>query len=102
MIAARELVASGVPSGTVVYADHQVSGRGRLPGRTWVCKPGDGLLFTMAVTEARPVGAPLRAGLAVALAIKHFSAAAALPGAVFSIWHNLSGATLAYFWSRKH
>ena len=27
--------------------------------------------------------------------------AAALPGAVFSIWHNLSGSALAYFWSKK-
>jgi len=41
-------------------------------------------------------------GLAVALAIKHFSATAALPGAIFSIWHNLSGSTLAFFWSKKH
>lgn len=41
-------------------------------------------------------------GLAVALAIKHFSAAAALPGAIFSIWHNLSGSLLAYFWSKKY
>lgn len=41
-------------------------------------------------------------GLAVALAIKHFSAAAALPGAIFSIWHNLSGSALAYYWSKKH
>jgi BASS family bile acid:Na+ symporter len=40
-------------------------------------------------------------GLGVALAVKHFSAAAALPGAVFSIWHNLSGATLAAYWSRR-
>lgn len=40
-------------------------------------------------------------GLAVALAIKHFSASAALPGAVFSIWHNISGSVLAYFWSKK-
>lgn len=40
-------------------------------------------------------------GLAVALAIKHFSAAAALPGAVFSIWHNISGSTLAFIWSKK-
>lgn len=40
-------------------------------------------------------------GLAVALAIKHFSAAAALPGAVFSIWHNISGSALAFFWSKK-
>jgi BASS family bile acid:Na+ symporter len=41
-------------------------------------------------------------GLAVALAIKHFSVAAALPGAVFSIWHNLTGSAMAYFWTRKH
>jgi BASS family bile acid:Na+ symporter len=40
-------------------------------------------------------------GLGVALAVKYFSAAAALPGAVFSIWHNLSGATLAAFWLKS-
>lgn len=39
-------------------------------------------------------------GLAVALAIKYFSAAAALPGALFSIWHNLSGSLMALLWSR--
>ena len=40
-------------------------------------------------------------GLAVALAIKYFSPAAALPGALFSIWHNLSGSLLAAWWSRR-
>jgi BASS family bile acid:Na+ symporter len=40
-------------------------------------------------------------GLAVALAVKYFSAAAALPGALFSIWHNLSGSTLAGYWCRQ-
>jgi BASS family bile acid:Na+ symporter len=40
-------------------------------------------------------------GLAVALAVKYFSPAAALPGAVFSVWHNLSGALLASWWSRR-
>jgi len=40
-------------------------------------------------------------GLAVALAGKHLSAAAALPGALFSVWHNLSGSVLAAWWSRK-
>ncbi|PWB77650.1 MAG: bile acid:sodium symporter, partial [Candidatus Methylomirabilota bacterium] len=39
-------------------------------------------------------------GLAVALAVKYFSPATALPGALFSIWHNLSGAALASIWSR--
>lgn len=40
-------------------------------------------------------------GLSVALAIKYFSPVAALPGAIFSIWHNLSGALLAAFWRRE-
>ena len=40
-------------------------------------------------------------GLAVALAGKYLSTAAALPGALFSIWHNLSGAALAAWWSRR-
>ncbi len=40
-------------------------------------------------------------GLAVALAAKYFAASAALPGAIFSIWHNLSGSMLAGYWSRS-
>jgi BASS family bile acid:Na+ symporter len=40
-------------------------------------------------------------GLAVALAVKYFSATAALPGALFSVWHNLSGSLLAGYWSRR-
>lgn len=54
-------------------------------------------------TEARTIAIEVgmqNSGLSVALAIKHFTAAAALPGAIFSIWHNLSGAFLAGHWSR--
>jgi len=40
-------------------------------------------------------------GLGVALAVKYFSAAAALPGALFSIWHNLSGSLLAGWWRHR-
>ncbi|MFW5444312.1 MAG: bile acid:sodium symporter family protein [Methylococcaceae bacterium] len=40
-------------------------------------------------------------GLSVALAVKYFSITAALPGALFSIWHNISGSLLAFYWSRK-
>ena len=39
-------------------------------------------------------------GLSVALAIKYFSTLAALPGALFSIWHNISGSILAAYWRR--
>ncbi|MBA8823066.1 BASS family bile acid:Na+ symporter [Saccharopolyspora lacisalsi] len=40
-------------------------------------------------------------GLAASLATVHFTPLAALPAAVFSVWHNLSGATVASFWSRR-
>lgn len=41
-------------------------------------------------------------GLATALALgtPAFGAQAALPGAVFSLWHNLTGSALAAWWSR--
>ena len=40
-------------------------------------------------------------GLSVALAAKYFTAAAAIPGALFSVWHNLSGSILAGYWSSR-
>ena len=40
-------------------------------------------------------------GLSVALAVGFFTPLAALPGALFSIWHNLSGSLLAGYWSRN-
>ncbi|MFJ2754833.1 bile acid:sodium symporter family protein [Nocardioides sp. NPDC087217] len=40
-------------------------------------------------------------GLAAALATVHFSPAAALPAAIFSVWHNVSGSILASYWSRR-
>ncbi|HXQ31345.1 MAG TPA: bile acid:sodium symporter family protein [Steroidobacteraceae bacterium] len=40
-------------------------------------------------------------GLSVALALKLFSPAAALPGAIFSVWHNLTGSALAALWARR-
>ncbi|WP_432494016.1 bile acid:sodium symporter family protein [Kineococcus auxinigenes] len=40
-------------------------------------------------------------GLAAALATVHFAPAAALPAAIFSVWHNVSGSLLASWWSRR-
>lgn len=60
--------------------------------------------FNLSETDARAVAIEVgmqNSGLGVALAIQYFSAQAALPGAIFSIWHNLSGAGLASFWSRR-
>jgi bile acid:Na+ symporter, BASS family len=54
--------------------------------------------------EARTVSIEVgmqNSGLGVALALQYFSALAALPGALFSVWHNLSGSILAWWW-RQH
>ena len=40
-------------------------------------------------------------GLAVSLAMTHFSAAAAIPGAIFSVWHNISGSIAANYLAQK-
>ncbi|WP_456269423.1 bile acid:sodium symporter family protein [Kushneria sp. AK178] len=40
-------------------------------------------------------------GLAATLATSFFPAAAALPGALFSVWHNISGSILAGYWKRR-
>lgn len=40
-------------------------------------------------------------GLAASLATTHFSPLAALPAALFSVWHNVSGSALATYWARR-
>ncbi|MGB0370950.1 MAG: bile acid:sodium symporter family protein [Opitutales bacterium] len=40
-------------------------------------------------------------GLAAALAVAHFSPEAAVPAALFSAWHNITGPSLAALWSRS-
>lgn len=40
-------------------------------------------------------------GLAVALAIAHLDPIAAIPGVIFSVWHNFTGSLLAGYWGSK-
>lgn len=40
-------------------------------------------------------------GLAASLAVLYFSPVAAIPAAIFSVWHNVTGAALASLWSRQ-
>jgi BASS family bile acid:Na+ symporter len=40
-------------------------------------------------------------GLAAALAMKFFTPVAAVPGTIFSVWHNISGSLLAGYWAKK-
>jgi len=51
--------------------------------------------------EARTIALEVgmqNSGLGVALALKFYGPMAALPGALFSVWHNISGSLLAAFW----
>ncbi len=61
-------------------------------------------MFGMDVLRARAVSFEIgmqNSGLAVALANTYFGALAALPGAIFSVWMNISGSALAWWWRRN-
>jgi BASS family bile acid:Na+ symporter len=60
-------------------------------------------LFKASKQNARTIAFEVgmqNSGLGVSLATQFFSAASALPGAIFSIVHNLSGVTLASRWGK--
>ncbi|MDN3554431.1 bile acid:sodium symporter family protein [Halomonas maura] len=59
-----------------------------------------GFEVRVARTVAIEVGMQ-NSGLAVTLASQFFTASAALPGALFSVWHNVSGSLLAGYWKRR-
>ncbi len=40
-------------------------------------------------------------GLAVVLAMTHLDPLAAVPGAIFSVWHNIVGGVIADYWSKR-
>ncbi len=64
---------------------------------------GVGKLFKCSNKDARTLAIEVgmqNSGLSVALTTKFFTATAALPGAIFSLWHNISGIMLAKFWNK--
>jgi BirA family biotin operon repressor/biotin-[acetyl-CoA-carboxylase] ligase len=52
-VGSTQVAAAGLPVGSIVVADHQTEGRGRL-GRTWQSAPGGGLYATF-VLAPRPL-----------------------------------------------
>lgn len=70
---ARELAEEGAPEGTLVMAESQTRGRGRL-GKTWHSPPGTGLYFSIILRpQLNPSDLPkitLLAGIAMAEAIE--------------------------------
>lgn len=73
----------------------------------------NGIGYLLGFTAGKLTGMPLakrkaiavevgmqNSGLGAALANAHFSPLAAVPSAIFSVWHNISGALLANYFSR--
>lgn len=75
----------------------------------------NGLGYALGYTAARLFRLPIpsrrttaievgmqNSGLAAGLARQYLTPEAALPGAIFSVWHNVSGAVLAAYWRRRN
>ena len=61
-------------------------------------------IFNMNTAKTKAISIEVgmqNSGLAVSLAMTHFSATAAIPGAIFSVWHNISGSIAANYMSRQ-
>jgi BirA family biotin operon repressor/biotin-[acetyl-CoA-carboxylase] ligase len=90
MDVARDLTAQGAPHGTVITADFQEAGRGRIRQRTWNMEPCINLPFTILLRFSRiediPAALTLRTGLAAARAMEKFIPA--LSGRVLVKWPN--------------
>lgn len=62
--------------------------------------------FKLPSADARAISIEVgmqNSGLGVALSAVHFAASpvTAVPSAIFSLWHNISGASLATYWARQ-
>jgi BirA family biotin operon repressor/biotin-[acetyl-CoA-carboxylase] ligase len=86
----RRLANRGAVHGTVIIADFQEAGRGRIQSRPWIGRAGENLFATILLRypgiSAVPKALTLRTGLAIALAVEDF--APPLTGAVEVKWPN--------------
>jgi BASS family bile acid:Na+ symporter len=92
----REQIASVGPTVMLAVSLHN------LLGLTLAFAVARALRFSQAECRTLAIEVGMQnSGLGVVLAHRYFSALAALPGAIFSIWHNLTGSLLAAYWSRR-
>jgi BASS family bile acid:Na+ symporter len=100
-----------IVAAVVAVNREQLAQSGLLVGAVVVAHNGLGLLLGYWAGKAAAMGAPQckalsievgmqNSGLGAALAQAHFSPLAAVPSAVFSVWHNISGAALAAYFRR--
>ena len=98
--------------GVVALSSSKLLEKGALIGMVVVCHNVFGLglgylmakVFRLSPPKARAVGIEVgmqNSGLAASLAIMYFNPAAAIPGAIFSVWHNVSGSIVANYFVRK-
>lgn len=63
-----------------------------------------GHLFHLDSQKSRTIAIEVgmqNSGMAASLAVLYFNPVAAIPGAIFSVWHNVSGSILANFFARR-
>ena len=104
---AHELAADGAEAGTLIVANTQHAGRGRL-GRTWRSAPGAGIWLTL-IERPADAGAlevlSLRVGLALAPALDPFTGVAVQlkwPNDLYLHGRKLAGILIEARWRERH
>ena len=94
-LSASKLFAVG-PMMAVIVVLHNVIGLALGYGLAKLCRMDSRRARTVSIEVGMQ-----NSGLAAALAVLYFDPAAAIPGAIFSVWHNVSGSVVANFFARR-
>jgi BirA family biotin operon repressor/biotin-[acetyl-CoA-carboxylase] ligase len=86
MSRAADLAAEGAPEGTIVLADHQTAGRGRL-GRVWTAPPGSSLMLSVVLRPELPPGRAWAVAAVAGVALADAAVALGVPGIALK-WPN--------------
>lgn len=104
---AHDLARQGVEAGTIIVANSQVAGRGRM-GRSWRSEPGAGLWLTLIERPADPSALDvlsLRVGLALAPVLDAFAESAVRlkwPNDLYVRNRKLAGILIEARWREGH